>query len=500
MLRRLSRPARLCLPGILVSLTLVTACGSDSAGVTGSPPDPHFIVTFGASTLVLSQGSSSSTFAKTTHLGGLSGPITYTITGDPTGLSVSITPTSVADSARLTVTASTTLAAGNYPIVVNASAPGAQPQQGTITVTVSAVAGAVQLIRSVVAGAHTCALTTASVAYCWGYNADGQLGNNDTSNVNATPVKVNGGLLFSALFLSKVEGVTCGVTAPGAAYCWGDNADGELGDGTRTQRLTPTPVAGGLTFRSFAVGTVHTCGVAMDGTAYCWGFSTFGAFGDGSTGLRPTPAAAAPGMTFDNIVAGNDFTCGLTLLGAAYCWGRGIDGQLGNGAAANSTTPVPVSGGLTFANLVAGGLSVCGLTTGGKAYCWGSDFFGTLGDGSSATDDGVTRRVTPVAVGGTLTFKSLSAGYQTVCGVAASGAGYCWGANGGAIGDGTTDNRSHPTLVAGGLTFQSISVGTGQTCGVTTQSMLYCWGGNSNGELGDGTTTPRLLPVAVHWP
>src|SRR5262249_15128035 len=153
-----------------------------------------------------------------------------------------------------------------------------------------------------------------------------------------------------------------------------------------------------------------------------------------------------------------------------------------------------------FANLVAGGLSVCGLTTGGKAYCWGNDFFGALGDGSSATEDGVTRRVAPVEVTGGLTFKSLSAGHGTICGVASSGAGYCWGANGGAVGDGTLDSRSRPTPVAGGLTFQSIAVGTGQTCGVTTDSTLYCWGSNSSGELGDGTTTPHLTPVPVRWP
>lgn len=484
------------MPGLLISVLVVQACFTE----TIDPIPATFTLTPGTTSVSLAQGGSMSTFIRVTRSGGFTGAVNYALTGAPPGLSATVVPTSVADSATFAVSASASVATGSYQIVVDASALGAPPQRVVIAVTVNAPIGGAQPIRSVAAGSHTCALTTASVAYCWGYNADGQLGNNDTSNVNPTPVKVSGGLLFAALFLSKVEGVTCGVTAPGVAYCWGDNDDGQLGDGTRTQRMTPTPVAGGLTFRSFAVGTVHTCGVAIDGTAYCWGFSTAGAFGDGSTGSRPTPAVAAPGMTFDNIVAGNDFTCGLTLVGAAYCWGRGTDGQLGNGAAANSATPVPVSGGLTFANLVAGGLSVCGLTTGGKAYCWGSDFFGTLGDGSSATDDGVTRRVAPVEVAGGLIFKSLSAGYSTMCGVASSGAAYCWGSNGGAIGDGSMDPRSRPTAVAGGLTFQSIGVGTGQTCGVTTGSMLYCWGGNANGELGDGTTTPHAVPTPVRWP
>jgi alpha-tubulin suppressor-like RCC1 family protein len=502
MLRIPSRPARLLLPGLLVAAALIQACGSDSNGPAVTPPDPRFSLSVGTATISLSPGSATGTFIKATRSGGLAGAITYEVSGAPTGLTVSVVPTSVSDSSTLAVTASAALTAGTYQVTVNASAPGAPAQQTSITVMVTAATGETPLVRSVVAGALTCALTTASVAYCWGYNNYGQLGNGDTSLVNPTPIKVSGGLLFAALFVSKVEGVTCGVTPLGVAYCWGNNGDGELGDGTRTNHKVPTPVTGGLTFRSFAVGTFHTCGVVMDGTAYCWGFSNAGAFGDGTTGSRPTPTVAAPGMKFDNIVAGQDFTCGLTLEGgAAYCWGRGPDGELGNGTASNSATPVPVSGGLTFQSLTAAGLAVCGLTTGGKAYCWGDDFFGTLGDGSSATDDGVTRRVAPVEVAGGLTFKSLSAGYRTVCGVVASGAGYCWGYNyDGAVGDGTLDTRSRPTPVSGGLTFQSIGVGTGQTCGVTTASALYCWGGNNNGELGDGTTSPRPSPGPVRWP
>jgi len=496
-MRHFSHPARRIMPGLLVSVLLLQACNDSIDPILPAA----FSLSVGASSLSLTQGGSASTSIMVVRSGAsFSSPIAYVVTGAPTGLATNVVATSVADSETFAVTATASMVPGVYQIMVTANAAGVPAQQVTILVTVSAATGGVQMIRSVVAGSHTCALTTASKAYCWGYNADGQLGNNETSLVNPTPSAVAGGFQFATLFLSKVEGVTCGVTAPGAAYCWGDNDDGELGDGTRTQRTTPTPVAGGLAFRSFAVGTVHTCGVALNGTAYCWGFTTAGAFGDGSTGLRTTPAVAAPGLTFDNIVAGQDFTCGLTPLGAAYCWGRGTDGQLGNGAAANSATPVPVSGGIEFAYLVAGGLSVCGVTTGAKAYCWGSDFFGTLGDGSSATDDGVTRRVAPVEVAGGLFFKSLSAGYSTVCGVASSGAAYCWGSNGGSIGDGTMDQRSRPTLVAGGLTFQSIAVGTGQTCGVTTDSALYCWGSNSNGELGDGTTSPHSVPTPVRWP
>lgn len=142
----------------------------------------------------------------------------------------------------------------------------------------------------------------------------------------------------------------------------------------------------------------------------------------------------------------------------------------------------------------------CALATTGNAYCWGNDFFGTVGDGSSATEDGVIRRVAPTAVAGDLTFASLAAGYQTMCGITASGAGYCWGSNDGAIGDGTLDRHSTPVPVAGGLMFRSISSGTGYSCGVVTANAVYCWGDNSDGALGDGTILSHATPVPVHWP
>jgi alpha-tubulin suppressor-like RCC1 family protein len=173
---------------------------------------------------------------------------------------------------------------------------------------------------------------------------------------------------------------------------------------------------------------------------------------------------------------------------------------LGDGKAKNSATPVAVSGDLTFRSIVAGGLTACGLTTAGKAYCWGYNFYGTVGDGTSATDDGTTRRVSPVAVAGGLTFQGLAAGYETMRGVTDTGAGYCWGYNFGAIGDGSLDHRSRPAAVAAGLTFRSISSGTGMSCGITTTNEVHCWGDDPNGGLGDGTGNPHATPAPVRWP
>jgi alpha-tubulin suppressor-like RCC1 family protein len=103
-------------------------------------------------------------------------------------------------------------------------------------------------------------------------------------------------------------------------------------------------------------------------------------------------------------------------------------------------------------------------------------------------------------VAGGLSFSRVSAGGFHTCGETKGNRAYCWGLNGGALGDGTTIMRLTPVAVAGGLTFAQVSAGTPQTCGKTPTSVAYCWGPNFYGELGDGTTIARLTPVAVAAP
>jgi hypothetical protein len=219
MIRTPFRPARFLVPGMLVIATLVQACSSDPTAARGTPPDPRFILSLGAATIALAPGGAATTSIKALRSGGLTSVITYAVSSAPSGLAVSVAGTSVPDSSTLNVTASPTLAVGTYQVIVSATTPDAPAEQATVVVIVSAPAGGDLLINSVAAGAHTCALTTTGAAYCWGYNADGQLGNNDTSLVNPTPVAVAGGLEFASISVSKVEGVSCGLTPAGAAYC-----------------------------------------------------------------------------------------------------------------------------------------------------------------------------------------------------------------------------------------------------------------------------------------
>ena len=138
-------------------------------------------------------------------------------------------------------------------------------------------------------------------------------------------------------------GHTCGVTSGGAAYCWGYNLYGQLGDGTTTDRSSPVLVAGSVSFAAVSAGVYgHTCGVPAGGAAYCWGPNPYGELGDGTTTNQSSPVLVAGGVSFAAVSAGGAHTCGVTAGGAAYCWGLNSKGQLGDGTTTNRSSPVLV--------------------------------------------------------------------------------------------------------------------------------------------------------------
>ena len=306
---------------------------------------------------------------------------------------------------------------------------------------------------------------------------------------------------------------TCGVTTSGAAYCWGQNGFGQLGNGGAENDFQTRPVAisGGLTFASVSAGAFYTCGVTVSGAAYCWGsngdsfLGNNGQLGNGGSEIdsQTTAVAVSGGLTFASVSAGWKHTCGVTTGGAAYCWGSGPQGKLGNGSTDSQFTPAAVSGGLTFASVSPGKVHTCGVTTSGAAYCWGENGGSHLGNKTSTTQrlpPDATR--IPVPVLGGLTFASVSAGEEYTCGVTTGGGAFCWGAGSfGKLGNGTDDRVWTPEVpVSGGLAFTSISAHTSHTCGVTTSGAAFCWGNGNFGKLGNGTDDPlynQTTPMAV---
>lgn len=354
---------------------------------------------------------------------------------------------------------------------------------------------------------HTCGVTTDNRVYCWG---GGGLGDGTTTR-RLKPVPIGGALRFRQV--SAGIGYTCGVTTTYLAYCWGKNEGGTLGDGTETNRLTPVPVAGGRLFRLVEAGVSHTCGVSYpDDKAYCWGYAAEGALGEGSLGdgaplSRLTPTAVAGGRSFRQVAPGGGLsphTCGVTTSNEPFCWGDNEYGKLGTGAdstarPARTNIPLQVYGGRWFRQVDAGENFSCGVTTSYRVFCWGNGRNGQMGDGKQ-----FLRYWPKVPVASSLSFERVSTGGSHACGETTNNRVYCWGLNAdGELGDGTTTKRLVPVAVAGGRLFDQVSASLtyypngGHTCAKTSTGAAYCWGSNSYGQLGDGTTTQRRTPVPV---
>jgi len=242
---------------------------------------------------------------------------------------------------------------------------------------------------------HTCALLSTGAAICWGSNLNGQLGDGTTAN-RLTPTEVIG-LSSDVTAISGGREHTCALLATGAVTCWGDNTDGQLGDGTTANRLTPTAVTGlDSDVTAITAGHNHTCALLATDAVHCWGYNGYGQLGDGTTANRLTPTAVTGldiGVTA--ISASRFHTCALLATGALTCWGWNGYGQLGDGTTANRLTPTAVTGlSSDVTAITAETFHTCALLATGAVRCWGYNGYGQLGDNSTAN------RATPTAVTG----------------------------------------------------------------------------------------------------
>lgn len=370
----------------------------------------------------------------------------------------------------------------------------AVPTQGSASLAAAGAPLSWYQLSAGLDGFHTCGLTTANKAYCWGtgYLGDGPA----ASNRRPAPVAVTGGFQFRQISVGYQY--TCAVTTGDRAYCWGQNAHGELGDGTTSTQPIPVPAAPNLRFREVQAGFFTTCGLTTANRVYCWGSSAGGRMGTGTsaeTNGNP-PTQIAGGRTYNQVEVGMSHACAVTFTNEIYCWGDNHYGQLGDSTAVKRrNSPRRVWGTQSFAKVSAGWQLTCAVTTGKTAYCWGYGGNGEVGDGSNLN------RWEPRRVAGGLSFGRVTSGVNANCGETTGNRAYCWGFNGfGSLGDGTHTSRNRPAQVAGGLWFAQVSAGNGTTCGVTSEHRGYCWGYNYHGTVGDGTTTDRSTPTPIAGP
>jgi alpha-tubulin suppressor-like RCC1 family protein len=288
---------------------------------------------------------------------------------------------------------------------------------------------------------YSCALLSTGGVQCWGYNPDGRLG--DGTNANKTSPTWVFGLSSGAVYVSTGNTHTCAVTSAGAAKCWGLNSSGQLGNGNKTSSNKPvTAMNTGAV--SVGLGSDQSCAVTSAGGLKCWGLNQYGALGNGTTtdSSVPVDVIGLPGaIAF--VKGGYRQTCSLTTSGLAYCWGYNNAGQLGNNTLANTSVPKQVSNvtGLTALSERDG--HVCVINSSGGDMCWGYNQYGALGDNTTAQ-----KLVATQVSGLTSGVVAVAAGYRHSCALLSSGSLKCWGYNNaGQLGNNTTNNSLVPVDV-----------------------------------------------------
>jgi alpha-tubulin suppressor-like RCC1 family protein len=308
-------------------------------------------------------------------------------------------------------------------------------------------------------GFTTAGQTTSGTVLAWGNNPHGELGIGTTSVLPVlTPVQVIDPANPSGL-LSGVKGIAAGgnhslaLKTDGTVWAWGFNSNGQLGDGTREDRLSPVVVGGLEEIELIAAGSFHSLAVRSDGAVFAWGFNFWGQLGIGQFSLdSPVPTRVLGPL-------GGGFLSGIVNLGAGllhslavrgsdgavFAWGSNTNGQLGVGTVEAFPFPVQISGLAGIFDVDGGRLHSLAMSLDGACFAWGDNSFGQIGNGTVGAP-----QLSPVQI--------------------------------------SASNGEHLISVAAGDNHSLVS---------TTSGALLAWGNNASGQLGDGTRTNRSAPVAV---
>ena len=382
---------------------------------------------------------------------------------------------------------------------------------------------------------HACAIASDDNAYCWSdpYST-ATLGRDQTISPAANPV-IPAPVSKTGVFAGKIikdigvgQGHTCAIADDNMVYCWGLNAEGELGNNSTATQYEPVAVdwsgvLAGKTAKSLNVEQSETCIIASDSLAYCWGFSL-------ATNISSLVPVQIPmngnlvGKTVKSLTTNGATHCLVASDDKAYCWGSNAYGQLGDGTTIDSAYPIPVIStgalaGKVIVDLKIGSASVFAFTLDNKVFSWG---FGALGQNTSQSL--VQQPPAEIYMAGDLagkTIKSLYVASQDdfACAIASDNLPYCWGSN-------QTNNLSYGKLGIG-LSYSQLNfalepkaVYTGgalagkqikalylapfqsvlHVCSLASDNNVYCWGDNTAGQLGNGTKIGTTVPVLAPTP
>lgn len=312
------------------------------------------------------------------------------------------------------------------------------------------------------------------------------------------------------------------LTDLGKVVSWGRNNQGQVGDGTRTQRDSPIDITSQFNLQpnesiiAMSSGTQHSSALTSDGRLFMWGSGTNGRLGRGTATRSTIPVditnnfALSSGETIVQVSLGATHSSAVTSNGRLYMWGNNGRGRLGDGTTVERRSPIDITSqfglsvGETIVQVALGSEHSAALTSDGRVFTWGRG--GRLGDGTT------TDQATPVAItaqfnlplGETITQINIGSSGTHSSALTSEGRLFMWGVGGsGRLGRGSSTNSTIPVDITNnfslspGETLVQVSLGSAHSSAVTSLGRLFMWGSGESGRLGTGNTTDRTLPTEV---
>jgi prepilin-type N-terminal cleavage/methylation domain-containing protein len=337
---------------------------------------------------------------------------------------------------------------------------------------------------------HTCTVKKSDgTVWCWGEGQFGRLGIGNENDTTTPTMAVNG--LTDATQVDCGWNFTCALKSDGTVWCWGDNQDGQLGNGNLIDQFTPVQVSGMTSATQIAIGNEHGCALKSDDTVWCWGDNDHGELGDGYTTDNWTPEQVT-GLTDVMAIGAGWSTCALKSDGTTWCWGNASNGALGNNTTApDQLIPVHVPGFTDGVEVVVTELTAYARKADGTMWSWGRGMYGKHGDGTNNDS------LTPQQVPGMSGVEQISAQNDHVCVRRTDSTVWCWGKNNFLQIDDSGPHKNVPTQITGLSGVELIGTGWNHTCALKSDGAVWCWGKGDRGEMGDGDTDNEFPPIQI---
>jgi alpha-tubulin suppressor-like RCC1 family protein len=330
---------------------------------------------------------------------------------------------------------------------------------------------------------HACAITTDDRLYCWGANGRGELGDGTLVD-HASPTVVGastwisvaaGGGYQACSFSSgrRCGGHTCAIRSDHTLWCWGANAEGQLGDLTTTDRAMPVQVGEQADWSAVSIGAGHSCGIRNNGQLWCWGKNSEGELGDNTMTATISPIPVANAGPWAQVSAGGAHTCAIDSVSRLWCWGLNMGGQLGTGSNLPWARSAPVMVRGNWVAVSTGSDHTFGLTPDHTVSWWG---------GRPYIPQSPPQLV-PTRVGSAMNWSMVSANGAHACAVSAMSELYCW------------EVSQEPALVSDDVA--SVVAGTEFSCSLGNDGGVRCFGDNHHGQIGMGKRGSRLAPAGA---